>query len=260
MPISGMNNMRYIFIYMILVAVSFGSSVALPGGGAINSLKGASLRFQRDNAGEVPKSIKDLEPYLDMDRFQRKSDQYTWFESPVPFHSGKIIAITNHSILEDRRSSQGRYALYIDADDRVHSGWFPENDIAVSLETSGLEVPDDGLFVQPVTDWSKFPDYLNRMPDEQRDSFLRDVERKYKLTVRDAELIRLDSIKNEEDELIASSKEVLKETAFQTEETAEVVPVETSEEPIEKSSDWLLWLIGALIVVGGFGLATRRKS
>jgi hypothetical protein len=45
------------------------------------------------------------------------------------------------------------------------------------------------------------------------------------------------------------------------EESAEVSPVfEASKEPAEEPSNWWLWLIGALIVLGGVGLAVRRKS
>jgi len=44
------------------------------------------------------------------------------------------------------------------------------------------------------------------------------------------------------------------------EETDEEVVAEPTEEPAEKSSNWWLWLIGAVIVVGGLGLALRRKS
>lgn len=44
-----------------------------------------------------------------------------------------------------------------------------------------------------------------------------------------------------------------------TEELAEVVVTEPTEEPVEKSSNWWLWLIGLLVVVGGV-IAVRRKS
>ena len=43
-------------------------------------------------------------------------------------------------------------------------------------------------------------------------------------------------------------------------ETAEVATAEPSEELAEKSSNWWLWLIGAVVVVGGIGLIARRKS
>lgn len=44
------------------------------------------------------------------------------------------------------------------------------------------------------------------------------------------------------------------------EEPAEAAPVEVTEETPEQSSNWWLWLVGALVVVGGLGLAIRRKS
>lgn len=43
-------------------------------------------------------------------------------------------------------------------------------------------------------------------------------------------------------------------------EAAKVKPVEVAEETSEQSSQWWLWLVGALVVVGGLGLALRRKS
>ena len=44
------------------------------------------------------------------------------------------------------------------------------------------------------------------------------------------------------------------------EEPAEAAPVEIVEETPEESTNWLLWLIGALVVLGGLGLVVRRKN
>lgn len=44
------------------------------------------------------------------------------------------------------------------------------------------------------------------------------------------------------------------------EEPAEVATAEHSEEPVEQPSQWWLWIIGAVIVVGGLGLVLRRKN
>jgi len=44
------------------------------------------------------------------------------------------------------------------------------------------------------------------------------------------------------------------------EEPVEVVVAEPIEEDVEQSSNWWLWLIGALVVVGGLGLAIGRKN
>lgn len=43
-------------------------------------------------------------------------------------------------------------------------------------------------------------------------------------------------------------------------EPVEVVVAEPTEEPTVPSSNWWLWLIGVAVVVGGIGLAVRRKS
>jgi hypothetical protein len=43
-------------------------------------------------------------------------------------------------------------------------------------------------------------------------------------------------------------------------EFAEIKPVEAAKETPEESSHWWLWLLGALIVVGGLGLVLRRKN
>ena len=45
-----------------------------------------------------------------------------------------------------------------------------------------------------------------------------------------------------------------------TEEPAEVATTESSKEAAEESSQWWLWLIGAVVLIGGLGLALRRKS
>lgn len=44
------------------------------------------------------------------------------------------------------------------------------------------------------------------------------------------------------------------------EEATEVVTAEPTEDPAEKASNWWLWLIGAVVVVGGVGLGVRRKG
>lgn len=44
------------------------------------------------------------------------------------------------------------------------------------------------------------------------------------------------------------------------EDPAEVVVTEPIEEDVEQSSNWWLWLIGAVVLVGGIGLTLRRKS
>ncbi len=45
-----------------------------------------------------------------------------------------------------------------------------------------------------------------------------------------------------------------------TEAPAEVATSEPYSEPVEKPSNWLLWLIGLMVVVSGLGLMLRRKS
>jgi len=49
------------------------------------------------------------------------------------------------------------------------------------------------------------------------------------------------------------------ESVIEEEPAGEVV-TEPNEEDAEQSSKWLLWLIGALVFVGGLGLVLRRKS
>ncbi|MBT62557.1 MAG: hypothetical protein CML13_05020 [Puniceicoccaceae bacterium] len=44
------------------------------------------------------------------------------------------------------------------------------------------------------------------------------------------------------------------------EEPAKVVTIEPAGELVEQSSQWWLWLVGALVVVGGFVVVVRRKS
>ena len=42
--------------------------------------------------------------------------------------------------------------------------------------------------------------------------------------------------------------------------SAEIVNAEPSEEPVEQTSNWWLWLIGLFVVVGGLAVVVRRKS
>jgi hypothetical protein len=44
------------------------------------------------------------------------------------------------------------------------------------------------------------------------------------------------------------------------ERSAKALTTEPTEEPAEKPSDWWLWLIAAVVVIGGLGLALRHKS
>lgn len=63
----------------------------------------------------------------------------------------------------------------------------------------------------------------------------------------------------EPEEMITPIAEVTSEET--TEKSTEVVPFyEPSEDPVEQSSNWWLWLIGAAVVVGGIGLIIRHKS
>lgn len=244
-------------IFLMTAAVAFGSSVSLPGGSSITGLRRASNDYQREHPSVVPNSIDDLRPFLNPDWLKKKQSEFTWFDSPIPFQAGEIIALTNYSILEDRRSSQGRYVLYVDSNGILHSGWFSEDDISFAFEVNDADVPNEGLFVQPVTDWKKLPDYLNRMPVERRESFLRNVESKYKLSVRNGELVRLDPMDQ------TSGKVTVEVAAYPESEInkpAEVAPVEVAEEAPEESTNWLLWLIGVLVVLGGLVLVVRRKS
>jgi len=58
-------------------------------------------------------------------------------------------------------------------------------------------------------------------------------------------------------------KEIIQEVAQPEpvkEEPAAVAPVEVTEEPTEHSSNWWLWLIGAVIIVGGGVLFIRSKN
>ena len=41
---------------------------------------------------------------------------------------------------------------------------------------------------------------------------------------------------------------------------AEVVVTEPIEEDVEPSPNWWLWLVGAVVVIGGVGLIVRRKK
>ena len=61
-------------------------------------------------------------------------------------------------------------------------------------------------------------------------------------------------------EEVAEVTEEVTEPEPATEEPAEVVVAEASEESAEQSSNWWLWLIGLLVFVGGLAVVVRRKN
>ncbi len=67
----------------------------------------------------------------------------------------------------------------------------------------------------------------------------------------------IDSVENEEQQIETIASQTAEPSI---EEPAEVVVAEPIEEDVEQSSNWWLWLLGILIVVGGLGLVLRRKS
>lgn len=70
-----------------------------------------------------------------------------------------------------------------------------------------------------------------------------------------ARLIQVSAVSAETVDPVA---EVVEEAA--REEPAEVVNNEPIEEDFEQSSNWWLWFIGAVVVIGGIGVAVRHKS
>jgi hypothetical protein len=62
------------------------------------------------------------------------------------------------------------------------------------------------------------------------------------------------------DEVTEAVKEAVAPKLAIEDKPADIVVTEPIEEDVESSSDWWLWLIGALVVLGGIGLVIRRKS
>lgn len=60
---------------------------------------------------------------------------------------------------------------------------------------------------------------------------------------------------------IGGVKDILPSSRRTEQEPPEIAPdVESSQEPPEQSSNWWLWLIGLLVVVGGLAVVVRRKG
>ena len=58
-------------------------------------------------------------------------------------------------------------------------------------------------------------------------------------------------------------KQVMEESqspASRVDNSAKIAATEPSKEEVEQTSDWLLWLIGLMVVIGGFVWILRRKS
>jgi len=66
-----------------------------------------------------------------------------------------------------------------------------------------------------------------------------------------------------EEETLAEVVEVTEESTtpeVATDKLVKVAAPGSSEEPVEQPSDWWLWLVGALVVLGGLAVVVRRKS
>jgi len=59
---------------------------------------------------------------------------------------------------------------------------------------------------------------------------------------------------------VAETTEEVPTVESEVKEPAEVKPDEVTEETPEQSSQWWLWLVGALVVLGGLAVVVRRKS
>ncbi len=76
-------------------------------------------------------------------------------------------------------------------------------------------------------------------------------------------LARLQQVPAVSGETIEPVAEVIEEVTTPEpaiESPTEVVTPEPSEEPAEQSSNWFLWLLGGLVVLGGLAMVVRRKN
>ena len=113
-----------------------------------------------------------------------------------------------------------RYLVYRDAEGELHGVRWYEEDIQKMLRETGIKIPPPEKFTNNV------------------------VAGKNK----------------EEAQQINQIDEPPVRSASEGEEALEVDTPEPSEKTVERSSKWWLWLIGAVVVVGGIGLVLRRKS
>jgi hypothetical protein len=59
---------------------------------------------------------------------------------------------------------------------------------------------------------------------------------------------------------VVEAAEELPTVKQEVKESSKVKPVEVTEEALEQSSQWWLWLVGALVILGGVVVMVRRKS
>lgn len=176
--------------------------------------------------GAIASSWNDFaELGFDLDSFER--DMGVDFAETYAFASGesvsgKVPVMSNRSPIDYREDgSLGRYVVWLD---------------------------EAGSY------------YFSKVPEEEIEALFS----KYKVKLLEADSSSVQSPIPETPTppaVVTETTEELSTVKSGVKEPAEVKPVEVAEETPEKqSSQWWLWLIGALVLVGGLAAVVRRKS
>ncbi len=164
-------------LFTLFTPSTRGTSVTTPAQEAAEGLQDAVTDFLRSNYGVFPGSWTELEKFnlsqenisekpgersflfssLDSTLRSRVEDEFMFlFPSPVPWISrtgtrNKIVLLTDQIIREDRRATDGRYAITVDEMNSVHLEWISENELRDAFGQALLRLPTNRVFIQPET-------------------------------------------------------------------------------------------------------------
>lgn len=248
-----MTQIKLFLLGLLFVQCLYAHSVSTGEGSAIRGLC-ETIRQYRTYVEDVPVTSWDQIAKLDVNLYGTKAgfkdEDPTELYSFIPadqrskFPEGELLLIRYEPLpfpdiykehLHERDESEAeadvenpdykpiRYLLYRDNSGEIQSFWWYEGRVQEMLKETGIEIP------KPI----KFTNYIDPRVRQSEDSGELPPE--------------------------AIEEVVVPELVIE-EEPAEVVAVEPVEEPVEKSSNWWLWLIVAVVVFGAVGLAVRRKN
>lgn len=247
-------HIKFLLIGLLLAPILNAHSVSTAEASAIRGLT-ETIRQYRTYIKDVPVTSWDQIAELDVNLYGTKAgfkhEDPTELYSFIPvdqrtkFPEGELILIRYEPLpfpdlykehhhgheeseadLENPDYKPIRYLLYRDDRGEIQSFWWYEDRVQEMLEETGIEIP------KPV----KFTNYI------------------------DPRTHKGIKVNEKVEEPIAQDAEVIEEATAPEPATEELASAKPSEEPAEQSSNWWLWLIGAVVVLAGIGMTLRRKS
>lgn len=239
----------FAFVLFCANLASYATSVSTPAGRVMFNFAIAVDSYSKAHDGRLPTSMNDLEGRLNLRTFPVQEIQL--LDKPIAIEGGELIAITVRPVSEDRKGPVGRYLTYLREDGKIRSDWRSDEELRPQFANHGITLSEDNVWVQPSTKLMS-PNEVARLPQEEQDRIYQ--------SIRDLKNASKEGAPPSSSAVLDSSKELPAPKPAIEEEPTEVVVTKPIEEDVEQSSQWWLWLVGALVVVSGIGLAVRRKS